>query len=628
VISGRGIGTAAFRLDFFMINMIKWKVKSAGFVVLAALCLLPAGCSEKGSESDEAVFRYPLPVKVKSLDPGNIDDVYSNLVVSHICEPLYTYHYLKRPFEVIPLLAEALPVISPDKLTYTIRIKQGVYFQDDPCFPDRKGRQLKAEDFVFAFKRIANVRYASVNWGSFKERIAGLDDFREYTKQFKDEFEVDYSKEVEGLQAIDDYTLQIRLTKPWPQLLDDLTSAATAPVAKEAVDYYRKDIMVHPVGTGPYRLKKWARGVFLELERNPAFRGDCYPSDGEPADAAAGLLADAGKTLPFIDRIVFRIIEEEQPAWLLFLRGDMEMMGIPKDNFATAVDMQAQRPKDFLEQRKIQLAISDQPSLYYIGFNMQDAVLGQNKPLRQALNYAFDSEKLNDLFYNGRWRVAHSIIHPLLNEYDPNVVNEPYMGFDMQKARRLLAEAQRIQGGPIPELTIGMTGGDPFSRQFGQFVQRQFESLGLKVRLDFTDWPTYVEKMNKGQHQIFGGGGVRFSTPDALNVLMMFATKYFAPLGNFFFYSNPEFDRLYNQAEVMFPCAERTQLYRKMERIVLEDCPAIFTNHRVQYTLYHGWIKNYKPHPYIYDTMKYIRIDTAEQKNYKRRVRELEKKKL
>ena len=115
--------------------------------------------------------------------------------------------------------------------------------------------------------------------------------------------------------------------------------------------------------------------------------------------AAAGLLADAGKTLPFIDRIVFRITEEEQPAWLLFLRGDMEMMGIPKDNFATAVDMQAQRPKDFLEQRKIQLAISDQPSLYYIGFNMQDAVLGQNKPLRQALNYAFDSEKLNDLFY-------------------------------------------------------------------------------------------------------------------------------------------------------------------------------------------------------------------------------------
>lgn len=588
---------------------------------------LAAGCSKMPSgESDESVFRYSLPAKIKSLDTGNVEDVYGNLVVAQICESLYSYHYLKRPFEVVPELAETLPQISEDKLTYTIPIKRGVYFQDDPCFPDEKGRELKADDFVFAFKRIANVRYISPNWGGFKDRIVGLDAFREYTKQFKNEFEVDYTKEIEGLRALDDYTLQIKLVKPWPQFVDDLTSVITAPVPKEAVDHYKKDMISHPVGTGPYRLKSWHRGVYLELVKNPTFRQDPYPSEGQVEDQAAGLLADAGQLMPFIDRIIFRIIEEEQPMWLLFMRGELDIAGIPKDNFTSAVDSTFQRPKEEMRRLNIQLSITDQPSLYYIGFNMLDPVLGKNEPLREALNCAIDCDKLNELFYNGRWRVAHSIIHPLMNEYDPDIIDENYIRYDPQEARRLIVEAEKIHGGPIPELVIGTVGGSTFSRQFGQFIERQIETVGLQVRNEYTDWPTYVDKMNKGQHQILGGGGVRFSTPDALGVLSMFATKYFAPLGNSFFYSNPEYDRLYDQAEVMFPGPERTQLYRTMERMVLADYPAVFTNHRVQYTLYHGWLKNYKPHPFLYGYMKYIRIDTENQKAYKELSKQLKEK--
>ncbi len=596
--------------------------------VVCIILLIVSGCRKKAPEgvSDESVFRFSLVAKVKNLDTGNIEDVYGSLIASQICESLYTYHYLKRPFVIEPLLADGMPDISEDKLTYTIRIKQGVYFQDDPCFPNGKGRELKAQDFVFAFKRIANVRYASTQWGSFKERIIGLDDFREYTKQFKNEFEVDYSEEVEGLKALDDYTLQIKFIKPWPQVVDDLTSVITAPVAKEAVDYYQKDMLAHPIGTGPYMLKSWHRGVYLELVKNPSFRQDVYPAEGTAEDETAGLLADAGKTLPFIDRIIFRVIEEEQPMWLLFMRGELDIAGIPKDNFSSAVDLYAQRPKEQMRQRNIQLAVTDQPSLYYIGFNMHDPVLGKNKPLREALCCALDREKLNNLFYNGRWRVAHSIIHPLLNEYDPGIQSQHYMRYDPQEAERLIVEAEKIQGGPIPELVIGNVGGSTFARQFGQFIERQFEAVGLQVRNDYTDWPTYVEKMNKGQHQILGGGGVRFSTPDALGVLMMFATKYFAPLGNSFFYSNPEYDRLYEQAEVMFPGPERTALYRKMERMVLEDYSAVFTNHRVQYTLYHGWLENYKPHPFLYGYMKYIRVDMENQKAYKKLLKELKEK--
>ena len=599
-------------------------------LLTTALCLavvIAGGCSKMpDTESGESVFRYPLPAKIASLDPGNVEDVYGNLILAQICESLYTYHYLKRPFEVVPELAASLPQISEDKLTYTIPIKQGVYFQDDSCFPDGKGRELKAEDFVFAFKRIANVRYISRSWGSFKDRIVGLDDFREYTKQFKNEFEVDYSREIEGLKALDDYTLQIKLVKPWPQFVDDLTSVVTAPVAKEAVDFYQKEMIAHPVGTGPYRLKTWHRGIYLELVKNPTFRQDPYPVEGEAEDETAGLLADAGQMMPFVDRIIFRIIEEEQPMWLLFMRGELEIAGIPKDNFSSAVDSSFQRPRGEMQQRGIELAITDQPSLYYIGFNMLDPVLGKNEPLREALVCAIDCSRLNELFYNGRWRVAHSIIHPLMNEYDPDIADAGYMKYDPQKARRLIAEAEKIHGGPIPELVIGTVGGSTFSRQFSQFIERQIEAVGLQVRNDYTDWPTYVDKMNKGQHQIMGGGGVRFSTPDALGVLSMFATKYFAPLGNSFFYSNPEYDALYDQVEVMFPGPERTALYREMERMILADYPAVFTNHRVQYTLYHGWMENYKPHPFLYGFIKYIRVDTEKQNAYKELLKQLKEK--
>ncbi|MCE5184609.1 MAG: ABC transporter substrate-binding protein [Planctomycetaceae bacterium] len=588
--------------------------------------LLPAGCSKKnGPVSNDKVFRYPLVAKVKSMDPGNVEDVYGALIASHICESLYTYHYLKRPYVIEPQLADGMPEISDDHLTYTIKIKKGVFYQDDSCFPDGKGRELKADDFVFAFKRIANIRYVSPNWGGFKDRIVGLDAFRDYTAQFKNEFEVDYSKEVEGLRALDDYTLVIKLVKPWPQLLDDLTNVVTAPVPKEAVDLYQKDMNYHPIGTGPYYLKKWNKAVYLELAKNPNFRKEYYPDQGAADDAAAGLLAASGKPLPFIDRIIFRIIEEEQPAWLLFLRGELDVMGIPKDNFSSAVDFGALRPTEAIRQRGIQLDIYDQPSLYYIGFNLLDPVLGKNKPLRQAISLGFDRKKFNELFYNDRWTIAHGLIDPEMNEYDPNLVEAGFSAYDPQQARRLITEAEKIQGGPIPELSIGTVGGDPFSRQIGQFVQRQIQAIGLKVKVEYVDWPTYVEQMNKGDMQVFAGGGVRFNAPDALGVLQMFATKFFAPLGNSFFYSNPEYDRLYDQAEVMFPGPARTELYRRMERMVLADYPAVLTNRRVQWTLRHGWVKNFKPHPFLYGYFKYMDVDSENQNSYKSRTKGLEK---
>jgi oligopeptide transport system substrate-binding protein len=601
------------------------KLLLAMAVIAAAIGLCGCGSSAPNEEPNEMVLHHVLGTKIKGLDPGNMRDVYSIMVGSQIFETLYDYHFLKRPYQLIPLLAENMPPqlsakaeagVSPDQLVYTIKIKRGVYFQDDVCFAAGSGRELKAQDFVFSIKRIANIKYLSPNWALFDDRIVGLDEFREYTKGCKNETDVDYSRTVEGLTASDDYTLVIKLKKPWPQLISAaLADISTAPVAKEAVDYYGKDIISHPVGTGPFKLNVWRRDSFIELVRNPTFRGELYPSEGEDGDAEAGYLDDAGKPIPFADRVVWTVIEEHQPTWLLFLQGKVDATVIPKDNYGEVMTEDGQL-KAKMKQLDIQLKTFPDPSTYWLGFNMSDDILGNNKPLRLAINRAIDRQKFIELFFNGRHLVADGLIPPMMGCYDPQIKQKGYAIYNLDGARKLLKEAEAIYGAKLPTLKIAMPGADTWTRQFGQFLERSLVAIGLEVDVQYMDRPTYEEKVNTKSVQMFASGTTA-GIPDALDFLSAFYSKNAAPGPNKFNYSNPEFDRLYQKAEVMLDSPERDELYRRMEIIVLEDCPAAFLNHRVAYVLHHGWYKNYKPHAFAYGLSKYRRIDMAKRAAYK-----------
>lgn len=591
--------------------------QTKAYLIFCGILAAVWGCQKRKSSAEgEMVICRPMISKVQTLDPTNTRDIYSAMVVSQICEQLYVYHYLKRPYQLIPLLAESMPDISDDGKTYTIRIKQGVRFQDDPCFPDGKGRELKASDFVYAFKRLANARYASQNWSIFDDRIVGLNDFREYSKGFKKELDVDYSRPVEGVQALDDYTLQLKLTRPWPQILElALNDYCTSPVPFEAVGYYGVDIVSHPVGTGPYRLKTWQRSSYIELEKNSNWRGELYPSEGEPEDEENGLLADAGKPVPFADRIIFRIIEEDQPNWLLFMRGKLDVMYIPKDHFDKVMMPDKKQLSSFMQDRQIRLTIFNDPSTFWVGFNMKDPVLGPNLPLRKAISRAIDRQKYIDILFNGRVQVAHGLVSPGLNSYDPNIADYGYSRFDLNEARALLKQAEAIYGKPIPKLTLAMPGTDTLPKQMGQLLQRMLEQAGIQIQVDYMDFPTYMERQNKGQCQMFISG-VSASCPDAMDFLEMFASKYFAPGSNKFFYSNPEFDALYEQVAVMQDSPERLALYRKLEHIILEDYPAAFMTHRITFYLEHDWYKNYKPFVFGYGVLKYHRVDVEQREQY------------
>lgn len=594
-------------------------------VFSAALSLLfLSSCRQKNSEpaSGEMVHNQRLRSKLQTLDPADVGDVASDGVCKEFYESLYAYHYLKRPQQIIPELAAELPQISDDGKTYRIRLKKDVYFHDDPCFPDGKGRQLTANDFVYALKRIANVKTNSKSWFIFDGRIMGLDAFRDYTKTCTGG-QVDYSCPVEGLYAEDGFTIVMKLNRPWPQLIYWLAYTPTSPMAKEAVDYYGEDIVKHPVGTGPFILRQWHRGVYLEAVRNPNYRENFYPSEDEPGDAAAGLLADAGKRVPFIDRVFWRVVVEDQPRWLLLMRGDIDLNTIPKDNFGQAVSMGTELTEE-MRRRGMQLKLFDEPSTFWLAMNMNDPVLGQNKPLRYAINYAIDRRTFIDIILSSKGKPAYGFIPLIMNDYDETISEWSPSRYDPAKARACLKEAEKINGGPIPRLrlAIGRTG--TVQKQTLQFLARNLSEIGLDIEIEIFDWPTFLEKLRNSSHQLFYTGWMA-DYPDVESFLQVYYSKN-ASWPNHTNFNSPEFDAIYEKVSVMPDSPERTELYRQAQRIVVDEMPCVFLYHRVGYIIHHGWLENLKPDPYKADTIgfghiKYYKIDTQKRDEYRKTFR-------
>ena len=590
------------------------------FLNLAIVLLFFPACEQKEGRGgkDEVVLNQRIRSKVQTLDPADVGDTASSGVCREFFECLYAYHYLKRPHELVPQLAASMPQVSDDGLVYRIPIRADVYFHDDPCFPDGKGRLLKAQDLVYAWKRIANVKTQSKSWWIFDGKIAGLDEFREYSKTCK-KGEVNYSRHLEGLYAADDATVVVRLKRPWPQLTYWLAYLATAPVAKEAVDYYGPEIVHHPVGTGAYILKVWNRGVYIEAVRNPNYHEVLYPSEGTGEDVQAGLLVDAGKRLPFIDRVIWRVIVEDQPRWLLLMRGEIDINTIPKDNFGQAVSMGQDLTPEMAE-RWMKLLLFDEPGTFWMGFNMEDPILRDNKPLRHAISHAINREKYIDIILSTKGKPSHGYIPPAMAGYDETVKEWSPAVYDLERARALVKEAEAIYGGPIPKLRLASrTGTGP--KQSVQFLARSLNEIGLDIEIELFDWPTFLERMRKKEHQLFFSGWLA-DYPDVENFMQVFYSKN-SPWPNSMSYSNPEFDAIYEQISIMPDSPERMELYRQAEKIVIEDAPCAFTYHRIGYIIHHSWLENIKPDPYRPDTLgsgyiKYYKVDTQKRNQYRK----------
>ena len=575
--------------------------------------------SPAGADNEPMELHIPLPMEIKGFDPSQANDLYSHIALAQIYEPLYQYAYLERPYRAEPLLAEEMPVISPDRLTYTIKIRKGIRFQDDPCFKSTngKGRELTAQDVIFSFKRIADKRVNSNGWWIFRDRITGLDEFREKSGEAKGM--TIYGESVDGLTAPDARTLVIRLKKPYPQLLYILTMSYTCIIPREAVEFYGEEFLNHPVGTGPFRLKKAVRGSKIVYVRNPSFRGASYPVKGEPEDEKDGLLKDAGKPIPFLDRLTFHIMKEPSGMWLEFLSGNIDYAGIPKDNYDSAIDAD-KKLRTTLAEKRIRLSIVPDVDITYIAFNMEDPILGKSLALRQALSLSINRQQLIHNFYNDHAIPAEGPIPPGLLGYDPSLSN-PYAHYDLAGAKKKMAEARKelgLKDDDVIELTYDSQNNDITARQMDEFCVDAFTQLGLKVKYNVNTWPQFLERVKNRKCQVWGSAwGADY--PDAENFLQLLYGPNSSPGDNSSNYKNPEFDRLYDRMKTMDDSPERTAVIRKMVEIAIHDVPWIFCTHRIRFILTQRWLLNYKYSVFSENNYKYYRIDNTLKKGLKKK---------
>jgi ABC-type transport system substrate-binding protein len=308
--------------------------------LLAILLAISAPLSVAVDWADSGkVLKVAFPIDVSGLDPQAVQEAYASAIEGRIFEPLYAWDYLARPYRFVPRIATGMPEISVDGRVWTIHIRPGIYFADDPAFGGRK-RELTAGDFVYAWKRVVDPRVRSPNSDLLDRKIVGLDDA---AAKAKASGKFDYDAEIQGLRATDRYTIRLELVEPDYTFLEILDSTALRAVAREVIEKYGDEsgrAMRNPVGTGPYRLKEWQPGRRFILEANADYRDVRFPAAPPNADAETVALVESmkGKRLPQIGRIEVSVIEEGNPRLLMFTAGELDLLDVPPDLAPKMID--------------------------------------------------------------------------------------------------------------------------------------------------------------------------------------------------------------------------------------------------------------------------------------------------
>jgi oligopeptide transport system substrate-binding protein len=575
------------------------KMRNILLAMTLVIASLFAGCAKK-QDASERVLNIVSPAEIKGFDPIMADDLYSGREIAKIYEGLLAYHWLKVPYELIPNLAEAMPDVSKDGITYTFKIRKGVLFQDDAAFPNGKGREVEASDFVYSLKRLADSKNQANGWWILDGKLKGLNEWRTKNEKLP---VTNYDEEVEGLKALDKYTLQFKLAKPFPQFLYALAMQFTSVVSKEVVAKYGKEFINHPIGTGPYVLPKFDQGKRITYTKNPTFREKLYPSDASPE--LQGYLADAGKRLPLVDKIVVHVMVESQPAWLKFNKGELDYYSVPKDNFASAV--KDNKITGELASKGMVLNIAPQLDLTYTGFNYE-VKLFQNVKLKRAMALAFDEAKSNELFYNNTAFSAQGAIPPGIAGNNKDFKN-PYKGPNIEAAKKMLAEAGYPEGKGLPEILYDIPDSTT-SRQMGEFFQKQMEQIGIKIKISASPWPEFQAKLKKRGVQMFGAAWAA-DYPDAENFLQLFYGPNSSPGSNSSNYNNPQFNKEFEAAVKLQDSPARTAMYEKLNKFLAEEVVVMFNMHRQAYTLQQGWLRNYHNSDLNLDLYQYLNVDSA-----------------
>lgn len=662
--------------------------------LLSSVLFLVTACDMKAinspypeASSDESILYTAFSLRPKHLDPARSYSANEAIITGQVYEPPYQYHYLKRPYQLEPLSAAAMPeVVYLDKddnpvnanakniafSVYSIPIKHDIFYQPHPAFvKDENGnwlyhhltdeqianvedladfektgtRQLVAADFVYQIKRLAHPEVHSPILGVMAEHIVGLKEYAEQLRAIrKEQGEVDLRQhEISGVKTIDDYHYQIKVYGKYPQLDYWLAMPFFAPIPWEAEEFYSQPGLInknitldwYPVGTGPFYMTENDPNRRMVLTKNPNFHGERYPSEGEETDKQNGLLDDAGKPLPLIDKIVFTLEKENTSYWGKFMQGYYDVSDISSDSFEQAVNISTSGEfglSDEMKAKGIKLEIAIAATSFYTGFNMLDPLVGgyseRARKLRQAISIAIDQEEYISIFANGRGIPAQGPIPPGIFGYSEGKAGiNPYMYTwengqaerkSIEVAKQLLAEAgypngrDKKTGEPLV-IYMDITASGPDSKSDLDWMRKQFRKLKIQLVLRSSDYNRFQDKIRRGQVQMFQWGW-NADYPDPENFLFLL----YGPNGRAEFsgentanYQNKDFDKLFEKMRTMSNTPERLAIIKQMVDIARKDAPWIWGFHPKQFSLYHAWNHNVKPNLMANNTLKYRRIDTG-----------------
>ena len=581
------------------------RVSAAGCCVVLALTSLCVHAADPAK-----VLRVSFPIAEAGFDPQAAADASSNYVNHVIFDPLYQYDFLARPYKVVPNTAEALPQISADGTAWTIKVKRGIYFSDDPAFKGKK-RELTAGDYIYAWKRLIDPKLRSFNVQILDDRIVGA---RAAIAAASKTGKFDYDAVIEGMQAIDRYTIRLKLNYPSYDLLSELTGSATSAVAREVVEAYGDPagwVMEHPVGTGPFVLKDWRRAQKIVLEANPNFRDVRFPVSTQAEDRSV-MEKMRGKKLPAIGRVEISIIEESNPRLLAFEGGELDYLLLPSDLVPKVLQGDKLQPQ--FEQRGVTLGRGVLPAVSYTYFNMEDPVVGgygnEKIALRRAIGMAYNNEEEIRVLRHGQGAIATQLIPPVIAGHDPSV--KANLPFDAAGAKALLDKFGYVDRDgdtwrDLPDgkpLTLHIAS-DPsgISRQYDELWLRGMTSVGIRVEFVKQKWPELMKMGLAGQLQMWRVGITTVS-----DEATVFADLLYGPhkgVSNLSRFDLPEFNALFDQTKRLPNGPERNRLFRQMSALASAYAPLVLHAFRYENIVVYPWVLGYKyntfdTHPWMY----------------------------
>jgi len=581
----------------------------------------PQATGKGGDGSAEKTIRLPIVSSgPNSLDPVKGSTQYDNKSVCMVYQTLLQYHYLKRPLELKPLLLAEMPQVSDGGKRYRFKLRDDVYFHDDPCFPDGKGRQMVASDVFYSFKRMADNSNQPKGWWLLKDTVVGFDEYREEQNKAEN---FDYEAPVAGFKIINDFEFEIRLKQPFYRFTYTLAMFQTSVVPREAVAYYQKKFSRHPVGTGPFLFQRWDTGSRITYVRNPNYFEEYYPEDpglnedgsepyeGYHQDKEVGLYQDAGKRLPLIDRVELGFYADYQPMWLKFRNRELDYTTVPAENYTEAYIKRTQKlRKDYIAAgiRSVPVPLLD---MIYFGFNMEDKDYGgyddRRKWIRQAISLSIDLDERNEAFYNGLNVIYDGPIPPALSGHpEGHSLPNAYRGPDLPRARKLLEKAGYPGGKGLPKLTFFTSRGARFP-EMAAMSKRHIAKIGIDLDVRLVDFSTLMDAVRSRRAPSFSfAWGSDY--PDAENNLQLFYGPFKSPSSNNFNYDRHEYNQLYERIRVMSPSPQRTKIYQQMRDMVVEDMPMIGSMARTRNYLIHDRLQNCKPIETFYNFNKYLNV--------------------